>query len=92
MTFQTSDIHNIADGIVAILSLPLLGTMATIIAFAFKVKGTAENTASALKSYADAVTKTLEDHDRQLSDHDRKVSILWDGHERRHGVDDRRQG
>lgn len=80
---QPSDLHTVADTIGIIVSIPLLTAMVGIIAFAFKVKGAAEDASRSIKAATEALTKILDDHEDRLRMTEGKVTVLWDGHERR---------
>lgn len=78
-----TDIHNIADTVGAIISLPLLGAMVVGVRFIDGIKHAVEETTRALTSYVDRSDKQHTDHETRLREAEGKVEVLWDGHERR---------
>lgn len=88
---QETPVHEIADTLGLVLSIPTLTALISIVWFAAKVKNAAESTANSLKETTERITRILDKHQETIDDHAEKVAILWDGHERRYGVPDRRQ-
>jgi hypothetical protein len=87
---QETPIHEIADTLGLVLSIPTLTALISIVWFAAKVKNAAENTANSLKETTERITAILDRHQEAIDDNQIKIAVLWDGHERRHGVSDRR--
>jgi len=76
-------IHEIADMIGMIVSLPLLIGVVQIVRFIGKLEQTIVVAATELNRFSTATTAKLEKHDGHIEDLNGKMSVLWDGHERR---------
>lgn len=85
---QASDLHTVADTIGILISLPLLTILVGIVAFAFKVKGSAERATEAIREATESISKILSDHETRLRIGEGRLNVLWDGHERRKGQND----
>jgi ABC-type transporter Mla maintaining outer membrane lipid asymmetry permease subunit MlaE len=72
-----------------ILSLPLLVALVKISMFAGALKTLLVTTERKLDTFIERVDHTFESHDERISASEGKLSVLWDGHERR--TSERRQ-
>jgi hypothetical protein len=72
------------------VTIPILGVLVSIVYFVAKIESIAKSTAKDLKQFMETTNSRLDGHAKELKNQGEVVAILWDGHERRAGIPDRR--
>jgi hypothetical protein len=74
---DVSNLHLISDIIAVVI------VIVTVSGLAYSIKNTADGTASKLSDALNGIGNLIKDHEARIRDGEGKITILWDGHERR---------